>query len=119
MGRSVRQTLPTPDLMSTQSQQNTMEETCDEGILCKHCHQDTPMYPQKDTPMYPQKDSEEDCSLYCADCYWDLDAERKRKRRSFQKQNPEVFEEYRKHVADVLGVTYIPLTKEETKIEAK
>jgi len=105
--------------MSTQSQQNTMEEMCDEGMLCKHCHQETPMYPQKDTPMYPQRDSEEDCSLYCADCYWDLDAERKRKRRSFQKQNPEVFEEYRKHVAYVLGVMYVPFTKEDTKIEPK
>lgn len=80
-------------------------------MLCAHCH--------NESPMYPQKDSQEDCNIYCVDCYWDLDAERKKKRRSYWKENAEAFEVYRKHVAEVLGVPHIPLVKEENKIESK
>ena len=94
--------------MSTEinkQESNTMEEKYDEGMLCAQCH--------NESPMYPRKNSQEDCNIYCADCYWDLDAERKRKRRSYWKKNPEFFEAYRKNAAEVLGITYVPLPKEE------
>ena len=77
------------------------EPTMEQEMLCAHCC--------NERPMYPSKNSQEDCNIYCADCYWDLDAERKRKRRSYWKENPEALEAYRKHVAEVLG---LPLTKE-------
>lgn len=92
--------------MSTESKPSEY----DVGMICACC--------KLEEPMYPRKNSNEDCNIYCADCYWDIDAERKRKRRLFWSQNPEAFEAYRKHVAEVLGVKYVPLTKEKNKIES-
>ncbi len=85
---------PSQNKMSTQTE--TQEE-----ILCAHCHQEP--------PMYPCKDSEEDCHILCVDCFWEADAERKRKKRQYWKENPEAFEAFRKHAAEVLGVKYTPL----------
>ncbi len=95
---------PSQNKMSTQTEH-------EEEQLCAHC--------EREPPMYPCKDSEEDCHILCADCFWEADAERKQKKRHYWIENPEAFEAFRKHAAEVLGVKYTPLNQESTKIEPK
>lgn len=76
-------------------------ESKPQELLCERCHEET--------PMYPDKESREDCCIYCVDCYWEMNAEYKRRRRQYWRENPEAFEAYRKHAAQVLGIEYIPI----------
>jgi hypothetical protein len=57
--------------------------------------------------MYPEHwDSGDDCGIYCADCYWEEDSRKKKERRAKLHANPEALEAYRRHVCEVLGLSY-------------
>jgi len=103
----------------TDKQDNEVKECYDQNKtsvhLCQLCGLEEPMYPQ-------HWDSADDCGIYCADCFWEKDSERKRARRAWLYANPEALQAYREHVCQVLGLSPVqpsPQTEQLNKIEAK